>query len=48
MKAITIKLCDMHVFDSAGDNRGLQTIDGNLATTEQCSDLLTFRDIGLS
>ena len=38
----------MHVLYSAGDNGGLQTIDGHLATTEQCSDLLTFRDIGLS
>ena len=48
MRAITTKLCDMHVFDSAGDNRGLQTMDGHLATPEQCSDQLTFRDIGQS
>ena len=48
VRAITTKLCDMHVFDSAGDNRSLQTMDGHLATPEQCSDLLTFRDIGQS
>ena len=48
MRAMTIKLCGMHVFDSAGDNRGLQTMDGHLVTPEQCSDLLTFRDIGQS
>ena len=48
MRAITTKLCDMHVFDSAGDNRSLQTMDGHLATPEECSDLLTFRNIGQS
>ena len=48
MKAITIKLCDMHMFDSVGDNRGLQTMDGHLTTLEQSSDLLTYRDIGQS
>ena len=48
VRAITTKLCDMLVFDSARDNRSLQTMDGHLATPEQCSDLLTFRDIGQS